>query len=215
MKKHASSSGCLAFAASACLCALLAFAGPATAQPYGYTDAWSEEEETFEQSPSGEFYAFGLTEGDYGVAVEVRTEVYSPSGASMAFDYAQGWGSVSANATAYVPENGEDGEHEVRSDHYADVGQGWPTWFLVTNLFVGVHSYYSRYYYNNSFEQYRAWYCGNSCQRQTLSAFVIPEPRSPYLQAAGKRIRILFWQYCRMGIWRWYDPNTLRCVPAM
>jgi hypothetical protein len=199
------------------LASVLGFLVPnaAMGQPYGYTDAWSEEEEVLqgEPTPAGLIYGFGLTGGDYGDIVAVATEVFSPSGAPMAFDYAQGDWEVSVNLTAYVAANGEDGEYQIRSDHYADVGGqlGWLPWFAMSNLFVGIHTYYTRYWYNVSADMYYNWFCGNACQK--TGAYIPMPGRPPFIQGAGKRIRILFWNYCRIGLYPRYESTGLICWP--
>lgn len=185
------------------------------AQPYGYSDAWTEEYEEIEGNEFGLFYGFGLTEVDYGNVAGVQTQLFSPSGWTLVDESTTFWSSYANLDVSYnVPESGEDGDYEVRSSHY-ELPQGGSGWilFAVSNIIVGVNTYYTRYYHVPESLWYRAWFRGNACQKQTaLIPFIEPPP---YVQGIGKRIRILFWNYCRIGLYPRSDSSGLICSPAM
>lgn len=198
-------------------CTLLLVSNVATwAQPYGYSDAWSDEYYEVEGTDTGRFYGFGLTEVEYGNYAGVVTEVLDPNGWTMVSDWTVNHWWTNIDVEYNVPENGTEGDYNVQSTHYKyDVGNPGLGWVViaVSNIFVNVNNYYTRYYFNESIGRYYAWFCGNACQRNNQW---MPFPGGltpPYVQGIGKRIRILWYNYCRIGLFARESSEGLQCWP--
>jgi hypothetical protein len=60
---------------------------------------------------------------------------------------------------------------------------------------------------------YRAWFCGNACQK-VYADIPFQEPKPAFVQGIGKRTRILFFNYCRIGLHPRATCEGLTCAPS-
>jgi hypothetical protein len=190
---------------------LMLLAGTATAQPYGYSDAWSADYEEIEGTDTGLFWGFGMTEVDYGDMAGVGTDMLDPSSNMVNTGWNEAQQVVGLTLEHRVAESGPEGDFSIASDHYVNSGGGGWVLFAVTSLLVNVTNYATRYWYNASADLYYNWFCGNACQKS--SAWIPMPGRPPYIQGTGKRIRILFYNYCRMGLYARQSTAGLACHP--